>query len=418
MFVVRAKNPGSTSRILFEIPVTTWAAYNRWGGHSMYHWNSDNMVSTTCVSLKRPYFQAQGRGYYPTWEYWLVSFLESRGYTIEYCMGPDLQWLPDLEKHYDLVIGAGHDEYWSYEMRSTMEARIARGGNVAFFTGNLCWWQVRLQADGRMVCYKTKAADPLTGIDNSRVTVNWYDDPVFRPENTMTGESTRNAGAPNGYGGYFAYHPNHWVLAGTGLQDSSYFGQSTPIVNYEVEGALYQWVNGEPEVTGAQGTPLSFVILGISPATQGHATMGIYSGPGLVFNAGTTDWVKGLQADTTVQHITRNVVDGMLARVLDAPGPSATSVSSAISEWVSPNPSKGSVWIEWRAPAGSGAPRVRICDLAGRLVASSEFEKGSDIGRFRWQGRDRAGRRVSPGVYFATVTCERGTSTRRFLMLN
>ena len=93
----------------------------------------------------------------------LITFLESRGYSIEYCMGTDLQRLPDLERHYELLIGCGHDEYWSAEMRGTVEARIARGGSVAFFTGDLCGWQIRLEGDDRIVCGATRRQNAASG---------------------------------------------------------------------------------------------------------------------------------------------------------------------------------------------------------------------------------------------------------------
>ena len=37
-----------------------------------------------------------------------------------------------------------------------------------------------------MICYTTKDEDPITGTSDDEVTVNWWDDPVFRPGNTMT----------------------------------------------------------------------------------------------------------------------------------------------------------------------------------------------------------------------------------------
>lgn len=41
------------------------------------------------------------------------------------------------------MLSVGHDEYWSAAMRDNLEKYIADGGNVAFFSGNTCCWQVR-----------------------------------------------------------------------------------------------------------------------------------------------------------------------------------------------------------------------------------------------------------------------------------
>jgi hypothetical protein len=47
------------------------------------------------------------------------------------------------------VLSVGHDEYWSAKMRDHLEDFIGKGGNVAFFSGNTCCWQVRSEEDGR-----------------------------------------------------------------------------------------------------------------------------------------------------------------------------------------------------------------------------------------------------------------------------
>src|SRR5207248_3969390 len=106
---------------------------------------------------------------------------------------------PDFLGRYRLLLSVGHDEYWSKEMRDAVEGFTASGGNVAFFSGNVCWWQVRFENDDRtMVCYKYAGPDdpshcnindPETATDPSRVTVNWRSPPVNRPENAMTGVS-------------------------------------------------------------------------------------------------------------------------------------------------------------------------------------------------------------------------------------
>ena len=423
LFVLRERHPGTTSRMLLALTVATYHAYNRWGGKSLYTFNSTNDQNAYVVSLKRPYYASGGVSNFVLWEAKLIKFLESRGYKIEYCTNIDLMDRPALEQNYDLVMTCGHDEYWSREMRNTIEARIARGGNVAFFGGNTCWWQVRLQSDARMVCYKDKTLDPLYGIDNDRVTEQWWRDPVYRPENPMTGVSFRNGGyvnfdgwylASQGYGGYTAFHTDHWIYAGTGLRDSSYFGASPPIVGYETDGALFNMVGGQPVVTGTDGTPLSFVVLGTSPGNRGNATMGIFSGPGLVFNAATIDWAVGLDTTTVVQRITLNVVNGLLERVASDPDVLPAGGDFALS--VTPNPSRSGVSIRWNAGVGARA-RALICDVQGRVVAWPRVEPAPDGAWVRWDGSGRDHRRALPGVYFVRIESGPRSSTRRFLLL-
>jgi hypothetical protein len=199
-------------------------------------------------------------------------------------------------------------------MRDALEAFVAGGGNVAFFSGNVCWWQVRLEAGNRiMVCYKDAAADPLAGIDDTRITVNWADAPVCRPENTLTGVGWRRGAQVDGQGtGYVCRFPQHWVFDGTGLDDGDRFGGA--LIGYETDACDFVEVDGVPRATGRDGTPPSFVILatadytGVGGPAPGYATMGVYRRGGTVFTAAATDWGLGLERDPVIATITRNVV--------------------------------------------------------------------------------------------------------------
>jgi hypothetical protein len=52
----------------------------------------------------------------------------------------------------------------------------------------------------------------------------------------------------------------------------------------------------------------------IARIAHGHAVMGTFTkGQGRVFNAGTTDWSCGLDADPLVQQVTRNVIRWLTA---------------------------------------------------------------------------------------------------------
>lgn len=415
IFTVREDDPGSTSRILFQSSVNTWEAYNAWGGKSLYDYNSTNHRRSYSVSFQRPYDLYQGRGDFPRWEQKLVQWLEGQGYTLEFCTNADLDAFPELEENYDLFVSVGHDEYWSWTMRSTLESRVGRGENVAFFSGNTCWWQIRYSPDhDRIICYKSKAQDPLTGVADSLVTVNWHADPVFRPENSLTGVSFRHGGyvnaegwypASEGYGDYTVFRSGHWVYEGTGLADGEEFGWDDTIVGFEVDGALFYWGSGGPQVTGADGTPLTYKILGLSPASQGFGTMGCYTRDGAtVFNAATTDWADALGEfpDPVVERITANVFEHLLAgaaSVAEAPAGAAGSAAPPRLR-VSPvpfRPAAGSAVIE-RTGEPPAREELSVWDATGRRVA-----RLGSAGRALWDGRDASGAPAPPGVYFAAL---------------
>lgn len=319
-FVVRSRSPGVSSRIVVSIPFATWQAYNRAGtpGESIY-WN-EQPDRASRVSFDRP------TGGPSSWENGFLNWFPTSGYAIEYCSGLDLHDGLAFLSAYQMLVCIGHDEYWSREMRETAEIFAERGGNIAFFTGNTCWWQVRFEDNMRtMVCYREAVHDPLTNVDDSRVTVEWTSAPVNDPENSLTGVSfRRGAGCWGNVGimsatSYTCRFDAHWVFAGTGLHNGDAF--ATGAVGYETDAAEYEEISGIPCITGRDGTPSSFVILATADLASwrrwgqgGMATMGIFrKGGGTVFNAATTGWGARL-GDPTVARITRNVFDRLSHR--------------------------------------------------------------------------------------------------------
>jgi len=311
-FVVRARTPGSGARLLFSIPVTTFQAYNSAGGKSLY--GSEDPARARKVSFDRP----GGSG--PGYELPLVLWMARNGIAAEFCTSIDLHADSTLPRNYQLLISSGHDEYWSKEMRDNVEAFIARGGNAAFFSGNTCWWQVRFENGNRtMVCYRDAIEDPLAGVDNSRVTVQWHAAPVNRPENSMTGVSYRK-GAGHWIDerwrrdAYRCNFPEHWVFEGTGLTLGAVFG--TGCLGYETDAAELQRDGRVMRATCRDGTPPGFVVLAWADLSHwraggqgGLATMGAYRRNGLVFTAGSVQWADKLDGSSpVVERITRNVV--------------------------------------------------------------------------------------------------------------
>jgi hypothetical protein len=205
-----------------------------------------------------------------------------------------------------------------------------------------------------MAGYKFTAPseDPVLGSDRqSRLTSIWSDPLVGRPETEMTGVTFARAGyarsgfaLSRGTAGYTIYRPDHWSLAGTDLFYGDVFGDAFALCAYETDGCAFRFEDGLPVPTGEGGTPASFEIVGLAPATlgepeptpapgllgrddarfvaerlfdgdieralRGHATMGSFRrGRGEVFTAGTTEWAWGLATgDAFVDRITRNVL--------------------------------------------------------------------------------------------------------------
>src|SRR5262249_50442784 len=185
------------------------------------------------------------------WELPFVQWAEKAGYRLDYAVNSDLEFRPELLKPYRLVLSVGHDEYWSAPMRDHLEKFIGDGGNVAFFSGNTCCWQVRSEDAGRvLVCWKQSFHDDLYFAQGNHklLTTLWSHHLVGRPENTLTGVGFLWGGYRKSHGQFmteraeFTVHrPEHWLLAGTNLKRGAVFGGGeaagqNKIVGYECAG--------------------------------------------------------------------------------------------------------------------------------------------------------------------------------------
>jgi len=75
---------------------------------------------------------------------------------------------------------------------------------------------------------------------------------------------------------------------------------------------------------------------------------------------------------------------------------------------VAPNPSRAASSIEYEI-GDRGPVRLSIYDAGGRLVRHLvDEDRPEGIHRVRWDGRDRSGRPVAAGVYFAKMRTSRG----------
>lgn len=332
-FVLRAKEPGKQSRILLQLATNTYNAYNNWGGSSLYAYNGRANLQGHRVSFHRPPSSQFSR-----WESPFVAWAESNGYQLDYAANLDLEQRPNILQNYKLVLSVGHDEYWSAPMRDNLEAFITKGGNVAFFSGNTCCWQVRSEDNGSaLTCWKQRFnADPIfPSGEHKLLSTLWSHHLVKRPENQLTGVGFLFGGYHrsheqfmDGTGGYTIHRPNHWVFANTKLKQGDLLGSKDTIVGYECDGCEIVQRDGLPYPTGNDGTPLDFEILATAPAKWhpddalwydrfpadrvGAAVFGLYTHGGTVISVGSTDWSHGLSGkDPAVMQITENILDSL-----------------------------------------------------------------------------------------------------------
>ncbi len=333
-FVLRPKQPGKDAKILLQLATNTYNAYTNWGGYSLYAYNGRHKVQGRRVSFDRPQHSQFDR-----WEGPFVKWAESNGYAIDYCTNLDLELHPEMLKSYKLVLSVGHDEYWSAPMRDNLEKFIENGGNVAFFSGNTCCWQVRSEENGQaLACWKQSFGDDphYKKGDYKLLTSLWSHYLVNRPENSLTGVGFLWGGYHrshgqfmDGSGAYTAHRPDHWMFEGTNLKKGDVFGAKLPdykTVGYECDGCELTWKDGLPFPTHSDGTPKDFTVLATAPARwhpddcewyekwqkgrTGNAVIGTYTRGGTVVTVGSTDWSFGLRGnDANIIRVTKNVLD-------------------------------------------------------------------------------------------------------------
>lgn len=318
-FVVRPTPATQTAPLLLILPTSTWMAYNDWGGASSYIGvdGPDGNQATPHLSLLRPWTRgmvwlpegapricaapvpdpltapryhpkdwawSHGFGYFYAASGWaqydrhFVCWAQREGIALDMITQTDLHYHPEILQRYKAVVIVGHDEYWTHDMRESIDAFVDGGGKLARFGGNFMW-QVRLEDEGRrQVCYKGRAIteDPVRGTDQAHLlTGAWESQAVNRPGATTVGVNglqgiyaSWGGFAPRNSKGFTVYRPEHWVFEGTQLGYADVFGAEANIFSYEVDGLDYTFRYGLPFPTGADGAPASVSILAMAPALK------------------------------------------------------------------------------------------------------------------------------------------------------
>ena len=288
MFDVRGD---SHSTYLATTGDATWAAYNTWGGYSLYR-GPDGMFETRArsVSLDRPssYYEALATLSY---EINTMRWMEREGYDVSYVSDIDLDANPSLLLTHHVYISLGHDEYWSRGMRTNVEKARDSGIALLFMGSNAVFWQIRFASDASgghdrvIIGYKAQSEDPLNGVENSLVTVEWRDPLIGQPENGLVGIMFSGyAHSPGAFPWHLDTTADPSLLAGTGLQPGTQYG--CDLVGHEWDRVFD---NGD--------TPLTLHILSTSPTVDvsgssdySNSTYYVADSGSLVFATGSLNW--------------------------------------------------------------------------------------------------------------------------------
>lgn len=419
-FVVR---PPLTARADFAVlaNTNTWSAYNDWGGEGKYTTPPAHYLS---FLRPNPYAKPNGGGnsHLTRAELWVLDWLATSGYHCDVWSDWDFhRGIPNLD-HYKALILNTHPEYWTREMLTALETYIAHGGYVLYLGGNGVYEETVFSADGNTLTF---FPEYWCG-DKSCRKYNYFRNlSPPRPERAILGVAYRSDCFET-YAPFRILMASHRFFAGTGLVNGDSVGVSglngaasgwemdTSIPGLAADGVIVSAYG-----TDDRGTPpanLQLLARGMNACGYG-GDMTWYStaSGGGVFSAGSLTFGGSLVIDATLQKIVRNVLNEALQRtVLDvAGGDSHAGMTLAATA----NPFATATTLRFTLPR-AGHVRLRIYDAAGRIERTLlDGAAGAGPGTAFWNGRDQAGRALSPGVYLARLDCAAGSVTRRLLLL-
>ncbi|MFN8188814.1 MAG: DUF6605 domain-containing protein, partial [Gaiellales bacterium] len=355
-FVVRDDEGGSD--LLFQTSDTTWQAYNRYGGNSLYTGSPAGRAYK--VSYNRPFTT---RGPTPedapfNAEYPMVRWLERNGYDVSYFTGVDGDRYGSEILEHRAFLSVGHDEYWSAGQRANVTAARDAGVDLAFFSGNEIFWKTRWEGsiDGSGTAYRTlvsyKETHAGAKIDPSpEWTGTWRDDRAFnpegpQPENELTGtifnvnSGTSEIEVPAAEGKLRLWRNTNLDSLAPG--QSATLGEST--LGYEWDEDLDNGARPPGLIRFSSATRSGVEKLQDNGSTYAsgtathHVTMYRAASGALVFGAGTIQWSWGLDGehdgggstpDQRMQQATVNLLGDMGVQPDDLqPGLIAASAST------------------------------------------------------------------------------------------
>lgn len=293
---ITVRSPSTAGKVVMVLGVTTWEAYNLWGGYSLYDGPSGFSGRSYAVSFDRPYDQDGAERFLVYDQPPIAAAERMHRLPIAYETDTDIQAHPGLLNGARAVFSLGHDEYYSAAMRKALLHARNHGTNLAFLGANAMYRHIRfasspLGPDRVIICYKDAAIDPMYHKDKAATTQNWRDPPDPRPESVITGVfyECNPVSAP-----YVVYDPKNWIFAGTGVRKGTRFPGMV--------GPEYDRVN--PAVP----FPKPLEVLAHSPLTcngvHTYADSAYYtvpSGAG-VFAAGTMRWTCAMRGPALCGH--------------------------------------------------------------------------------------------------------------------
>ncbi|WP_433441785.1 N,N-dimethylformamidase beta subunit family domain-containing protein [Nonomuraea sp. CA-141351] len=257
---ITVRSASTAGRVVIVNAVTTWQAYNLWGGRSLYQGPGGFDGRSRAVTFDRPY-DHDGARLFLDFEKEALAVAEQSHVPLAYLTSLDIK--PGVLDGARAVVSLGHDEYWSPGMRGVVTKARDSGTNLAFLGANAVYW--RIATHGRTVA-----------CDKERLCRLWRDS---EPESGLVGQMYDCFPAE---GVYRVTRPSHWIFAGT-------------------KGGSFPGMVGVEADKVSPGSPGKVQVLAESPyscggrATVSHSTYYVAPSGAGVFASGTMRWVCAMR---------------------------------------------------------------------------------------------------------------------------
>ena len=305
IFVVR--DDARSASVMFQTSVTTYAAYNRWGGYDFYGPVAAKLSFDRPYSNPERYLNGKGTGDFLSWEINMLRFVEREGYDSKYSTNIDTHTNPSRLLSNRLFLSVGHDEYYTKEMYDALVAARNGGVNLGFFTSNAIYWQVRLEPSSltgepnrTVVGYKYDT-DPMQFSATPHLsTYLWRETvraPINRPEASLMGVMYDFNSLDVDM---VIADCSSWICAGTNVPRGHIV---SGMVGYEVDRIA---PSSPPNLTILTSSPYQVCPNGACETRYGNSTFYTAASGAGVFAAGTIQWSWGLDSFTPGPRITQD----------------------------------------------------------------------------------------------------------------
>ncbi|MCO5248818.1 MAG: hypothetical protein M9887_07725 [Chitinophagales bacterium] len=287
-------NSSAKSKLVILAPVTTWHAYNHYGGKSFYR----NTLDDSCVyeiSTRRPLISCTFDSTFIGHDLFIFQniyqfFLKSYDCNVY----PDsyLERYPELFNDVNTIVFAQHCEYFSPKMLDAL-SKFSQTKNIISLGGNQSYYKVRFKDNFNTIeCRKDGTFFTNTLIPAG----SWRTQ--FSNEAQYWGNAFTNAGYAT-YNSYRVMNPTHWIYQNCHVNTNTEFG---------IKGIDGRGTSGDEMDKVNDRSPQNTIVLakGTNPDNGGGDLVIIENPKNAILSFGSIAAGSGLNNDLIMSQILHN----------------------------------------------------------------------------------------------------------------